>query len=453
MPRIFGLSVALAGVVASGCTGQVGEGAAGGSAPPPATGPSRPGPSLGNPPAPPPGTSAPMEAPGAAVFRRLTRVEYNNTIRDLLGDSSAPANTFPGDTQSSRLGFRQGAASWRSVDAGPHLRGHREAGGRRRRQAAAPSLIPCKTVPAADADQDRCAQDFIAQFGLRAFRRPLAADETTALFDLYTAQRTRAKHDFPNAIRVVLAGMLLSPNFLYRWEIVPQGGRQGGHPGALQLLRDGLAAVVPDLGLDARRRAVRRRRRKQAGDARPDRGRGPAHAEGPQAVDTLADFFIQWLGVTELPERQEEPEVYPTFTPELVEAMLAETRGVRRRPLMKGDGKLETLFTSPRSFIDAGLAKRLQGGRRHRDHPAAGALNAEQRAGILTQGTFLATHAKADESNPISRGKILADRVLCRDLPLPPDDVPDPSRRPRGSPRASASRSTARTPAPSPATA
>ena len=34
---------------------------------------------------------------GEAPLRRLTRIEYNNTVRDLLGVTSEPASDFPGD--------------------------------------------------------------------------------------------------------------------------------------------------------------------------------------------------------------------------------------------------------------------------------------------------------------------------------------------------------------------
>jgi hypothetical protein len=37
--------------------------------------------------------------PGPAPIRRLTRVEYNNTIYQLFGDNSQPANAFPPDEE------------------------------------------------------------------------------------------------------------------------------------------------------------------------------------------------------------------------------------------------------------------------------------------------------------------------------------------------------------------
>ena len=57
---------------------------------------------------------------------------------------------------------------------------------------------------------------------------------------------------------------------------------------------------------------------------------------------------------------------------------------------------------------------------------APATLDKTQRGGILTEASFLAAHGTSQESHPVKRGKLLADRLLCIDLPLPPDNVPDP---------------------------
>src|SRR5262249_1824561 len=41
--------------------------------------------------------NAPGPDPGPSTMRRLNRTEYNNTVRDLLGDPTRPANDFPPD--------------------------------------------------------------------------------------------------------------------------------------------------------------------------------------------------------------------------------------------------------------------------------------------------------------------------------------------------------------------
>src|SRR5262245_34995529 len=48
-------------------------------------------------------------SPGEPPFHRMSRVEYDNTIRDLLGDDSRPAQAFPPDPAST--GFDNPAVS------------------------------------------------------------------------------------------------------------------------------------------------------------------------------------------------------------------------------------------------------------------------------------------------------------------------------------------------------
>lgn len=51
-------------------------------------------------------------------------------------------------------------------------------------------------------------------------------------------------------------------------------------------------------------------------------------------------------------------------------------------------------------------------------------LPADRRAGILTQGAFLAGHSHAQQPSPVLRGVFLRERLLCVPPTLPPDDVP-----------------------------
>ena len=61
------------------------------------------------------------------------------------------------------------------------------------------TLLPCD--PAATGD-DACAQQFIAAFGKKAFRRPLADVEKATLFGLYQTNKSGA--DFANGIQAVV---------------------------------------------------------------------------------------------------------------------------------------------------------------------------------------------------------------------------------------------------------
>ncbi len=127
--------------------------------------------------------------PGPAPLRRLTLVEYQNTVRDLLGiDASAVSiKGLPSDQDSSLSGYFRGSALTTGTDARTFMNLSNSLGELAAGKAG--SLVPCNPIPTAGAAQDACADQFIEKFGLRAFRRPLSNDEKAALKKLYQAQR------------------------------------------------------------------------------------------------------------------------------------------------------------------------------------------------------------------------------------------------------------------------
>src|SRR5688500_12027589 len=106
-----GRAVCLTAALLLGCTGQIAQHGSDPGAPgteQPADGvpePGAPGPRGGA--AGGAGGSAPVPVipaagcdrvePGPAPVRRLTRIEYDNTVRDLLGDTTGPARSFQED--------------------------------------------------------------------------------------------------------------------------------------------------------------------------------------------------------------------------------------------------------------------------------------------------------------------------------------------------------------------
>src|SRR6185436_17876589 len=51
-----------------------------------------------------PASCATSVTPGRAPLRRLTRFEFNNTVADLLGDTTKPGNSFPAEELGSGFG-------------------------------------------------------------------------------------------------------------------------------------------------------------------------------------------------------------------------------------------------------------------------------------------------------------------------------------------------------------
>src|SRR5271170_8140236 len=98
-------------------------------------------------------------SPGAAPLRRLTQSEYNNTVRDLLGDTTHPANKFPPDQQ---IGDFTNTAVALTVP--PLLAQAYQTAAEQLATTAlstrASTLVPC----ALTAGTDACAQSFIETF-------------------------------------------------------------------------------------------------------------------------------------------------------------------------------------------------------------------------------------------------------------------------------------------------
>src|SRR4051812_29385424 len=149
------------------------------------------------------------------VIRRLTHSQYNHTVRDLLGDETAPADQFPEEDFVN--GFRNQSSA---QDIPPLLAEAYNAAAERLARNAflggddANHLLPVRPRSPEDGE---CATAFVRKFGLGAFRRPL----TTAEQQRYTAlllKEAARSGDFLRGAQLVIEAMLQSPKFLFRLE-------------------------------------------------------------------------------------------------------------------------------------------------------------------------------------------------------------------------------------------
>jgi Protein of unknown function (DUF1592)/Protein of unknown function (DUF1588)/Protein of unknown function (DUF1595)/Protein of unknown function (DUF1587)/Protein of unknown function (DUF1585) len=343
-------------------------------------------------------------------LRRLTRFEYNNTIRDLLNDDGSPANEFGPDEVSA--GFENNTGSTASdLTVEQYARASEVIA--TRATADVQSLVKCNPSlgPA-------CAKIFIADFGRRAFRRPLLAEESARMLAVFS--HPAAGGDFKTGIRLVLQTMLQSPQFLYRIELPaspsPKTERAALSPYELaSRLSYLLLGSMPDEALFS---AAESGRLQTKADVEVQAKRLLAL---PRAHAVLSNFFEQWLllrnGVVK------DATIFPTYSQTLRASMLAETNAFFESVVWGDDGRLETLFTAPYSFVDSplaelyGLAKPVSSGLVRTDLPA------DQRSGFLTHASLLSGLAKPNQTSPIHRGKFVRERLLCQELPLPPPDV------------------------------
>ncbi len=354
--------------------------------------------------------------PGPSPLRRLNRFEYDNTVRDLLTTSLRPAQGFAPEEEA--LGFKNNAYALNVTLL--HVEQWMTAAESLAAAADLSKLVPCQPTAGAET---ACATQFIERFGKRAWRRPLEAEEVARLGSVFRSGLTRK--DFATGIRMVIESLLQSPFFLYRVE----SGTPSAQGGPLAVSAYEMASrlsyflwgTMPDETLfqaaDAGKLGTREEVEAQARRMLTD----------PKAHRMVAEFHKQWLMLDSLDRVTKDATLYPGFET-LKEAMKTETETFLDYVFFEGNAS--QLFDAPYTFVNKPLADfyGITG-------PTGTAfekvtVNPAQRAGFLTQATFLASHAKPNQSSPIHRGVFVRKQILCQQLPTPPDNVgapPDPS--------------------------
>lgn len=382
----------------------------------------------------------PLEAgtTGERLLRRLTVFELTNTVRDLLGQTLPPGliDAVGHDQVTSGTPFVRGAP----IQQGNVVMQLLTIAERLARTAVDPSrigmLVPSGCALPTPDEEDPCVLRLIRDFGTRAFRRPVPSEESARLFTVYKSQRLPpANASYPDAIRVLVTAMLSSHAFLYRWDLglPPQTDPVMGRPTNLVPF-DGyeiasrlsylIWASLPDQALlDAAAVDL-------TSPARIDQ-----HVRrmllDPRAKDGMAELHRQWLELGDLPILPKDP-AFPEYTPEIGPLLARETDDVVGQALVgeKAPGTLESLLTRSGTVIDPRLGW-IYGITVAGTGPTEVALDPSQRAGILTLGGFLATHANSDQTNPVKRGHVILHALLCAGLEPPPDvnipSIPEPT--------------------------
>jgi hypothetical protein len=432
--KLLGLAFLLLGT-AVGCEGQIigknnlGGGGGGGSDPsipggtdPGAVGPNGIKPPIGTPPmmggGQPPPKPADPNAAGPMPLRRLTAREYNNTIRDLLGDNSKPADQFPVDKEPEFLFHRAGIVSTQDLSSVKTAAETAAA----TVEAKVTTLAPCPMGTA----EDVCAKNFIADFGLRAYRRPVVQEETDRLMALYASGRGEQMLTYPGAIRLLVEGMLLSPAFLYHWELGYDAPTVEGKVVRLTPYENAsrlsyfIWGSLPDATL------FQAAKDNKLGTPEELQTQAKRMLADNKARDTVVSFVEEWLQLDQISTRPKDPAFYPEYNPALQTAMAAEVSSFVTNTVFDADGKFSSLLTSTNSYVDQGLAtlygvQGVQGtGMKQM------ALDNTQRAGLFTRAGFLSVNAGTDQSSPTKRGRRVYERLLCGVLPNPPNNVPPP---------------------------
>lgn len=355
--------------------------------------------------------------PGPAPMKVLSRSQYLNTVRDLVG-------TVPGiETE---LGVNSNASAFGLVQpdlAQVDLENYRNAAIKAGSAVVGNAAQLAALAPCADNAVKRdCAKAFVQSFASKAYRAPVtdAADIELHLSKLYDVG---AKVSHAHGIEILIQGILQAPRFLYRVEI---GTGEKVSEAAIKLsgyeMATRLAFSLWDTVPDAKLTGLA-----ASGELSTKAGvvaQLPWMLQDPKGKTAVRRFVENWLHLPDLDRSVKDTTLYPQWNATLRGSMRTQASTFIDDVLANQGGKLNALLTSQTVFVnkDLGGYYGTTGG----DAFTQAAGNTAPTSGILTLPAFLSLMSKPAESSPIYRGKFVREMMLCQLLPAPPANIPKP---------------------------
>lgn len=350
-------------------------------------------------------------SPPGASLKKLRSWEYRNSIEGLLGSDVAIDRPLPEDFV--RANFTSIAASQdcyeelaiedleviaRDVAASAF--------------ASDPTPLSATGCAPSSVD-DPCVREFVAEFGLNAWRRPLTDAELDKYVGLVGSLASLYDGSVARGAELTVAAMVTSPYFLYRVELgEPTGSgdlrKYKPHEMASRLAftlweqpPDDTLLAAAAAGELSTAESVREHAKRMLADER--------------AIWPLFRFWREHLGIDRLTLTN-----YPRANASelLYDGLREEGRFLAYNLSLPGADSLSFL-DAPTAFLQPGVAQ-LYG--LSVDQEQEVELPAE-RLGFLTSGLFLLSNSHPQKTSPTRRGKFVLDRVLCRPIPPPPASV------------------------------
>lgn len=383
--------------------------------------------------------------PGRVVLRRLNRVEYGNTVRDLTGVAvDVTADLPPDDTG---YGFDTIAdvlslsplVLEKYVEIGSRVADQvvaeatsgRSADGTRGDVGRLFAAGPPPEDPEARAEHRRKTIRHIAD---RAFRRPVDDSALDRLVAVADRAESSAEGAFEAGVGGALAAILSSPRFLFRVE------------------RSGVAAAENDPAVPIDEYSLASRLSYFLWSSMPDdelfrlaadgRLRQDLHGQvermiaDPRSDEFVTNFVGQWLQTRDVEGKAVDLEglyrgrgrgwwrLARRFDQDVREAMRRETELLFAHVLHEGLPATD-LLVAPVSFLNEPLARFYGIPDVHGSTMRLVDLPADSgRGGVLTHGSVLLVTSNPNRTSPVKRGLFVLDNLLGTPPPPPPPSVP-----------------------------
>jgi len=387
---------------------------------------------------------------GHVMSRRLSRYEYANAIRDLVG-YSVPEELLPPSDGAGGLGFDtvgdalftspihiesylrvataslqdalQGIDPERELTASlTHVNQRLEAL-RAALRLALPDSFDGET---AESRLRLAAEATVGAFARRAWRRPIEDRELKRLMHLMDAALDRENGkgnkgpgNYVKALSYPLQAILISPHFLFLVEPEPDTAgvqRLTPHQFATRMalllwssVPDAMLLDLADANQSFEPETIRTQLHRMLAD---DRSRALGE-----------NFGLQWLGLKDMQGSQPDRDVFPDFDAQIATDAIEETVRTVRAVFVEAR-PLTDLIDSDSVIVNARLAAHYEIAAEGVDDWARVPAGSSQRGGILTMASVLIRASYPRRTSPVLRGRWILEDVLGAKVPPPPPNVP-----------------------------
>jgi mono/diheme cytochrome c family protein len=363
--------------------------------------------------------------PGPFVIRRLSRVEYGNTLHDLFGVDPQIAQELPDEV------FGAGYTNSLSpLLMEQYLAVANEVLNRTLAPPGAPPTAVQRRLfgvdPGGAAERKVAARTVAQSLARLAYRRPASDAEIDVLMRVYALAGDQGK-SYPEALRLMLKAVLVSPQFLFITPAAAGKSSETKPAGDIVALDDYqlasrlsylLWATMPDAELSALADAGKLR------DTKVLAAQARRLMADPRSRAFFDGFGAQWLGLDKLAGKSFDASKFPQMTSDLRTSMYDEAR-LFFESIVRENLSLAAFIDSDYTFLNATLApiygvkSAVVGSAMQKVKLTDG-----NRGGILTMPGVLAMSSFPNRTSPVNRGVWVLEQVLGEHVPPPPANVP-----------------------------
>jgi hypothetical protein len=399
---------------------------------------------------------------GPTLSRRLSRTEYNSTLRDLFGVDLHAGDLLPSEGGGGE-GFDNAGATLfttpvlmeKYVEAAELVLGTLLPGNSKHdpkseiRKTWLPyvlqvcfgvrvsdfGFLPANKVEAEKLEEVRrrlliaapspqttprqAARKVLDAFLPRAFRRPATEKEVERYLALFDKAAKRGD-SYEQSLKLALKGVLVSPSFLFLMETPPEqsGIYRLDHYETASHLSYFLWGTIPDAEL------MGLARQGKLHDDKVLREQVRRLMRDPRARGLADGFAAQWLGIRPLGVTvRPDDKLFPEFNEELAAAMREETL-LCFDTIVREDRSVLEILDANYTFVNERLAALykidgIKGSQMQRVK-----LTDPVRGGVLGQAGILAVTSFPHRTSPVLRGRWILEELLGTEVPPPPPDVP-----------------------------